>query len=762
MGKKVKNFIATVILCMGLVAVRPAHAWIWPTIDLTQISTFVSKITSSIGQVATATAQIQHYTESIHAIGDQVSAVAKYVTVLTNEIVKIISLVNHIMVSISYGIHTIDSILQDIEMQINGVESQQQEIANEVEEEIDEEINDEATEEDVQQTLEEGKQETIKRQEEALETIKQAEETVETIAKQADESLDQLTKAILKDEIMNKEVQDQLRQETSAVKKQINDFQIHAKETIGKIKTDFNEKNKQVIDAYTEYGKGISDYYDKKITREDLTIKGDKFKSSIASLNTSIDKETLNNLYSEANGVVDAIDTLKENMSNNIANNKEYSDEDENVKVIDKPIKKTNLIKSENQIKYMFGFYSENVRQYAKATIAKKLKTGYYGIDQDFLMSKELVCDSKAKVDDLLENPQSGMQWFKDCVIKAKIEKEYWCPNAKTEKEIAKCDPFKLSKGIYKEKYRNEGIYKHLYEDYSMANIVGLSKIKQYATTWQDLSNKKSTLSTLQEQYSKVDNTRNAYTLQSVVDIESPQLWSRLRRVDAIQRSKEVINYYRQQPTLFLDGRAGNEDYSKAQQDEPGTIEVEVGEDGAETEDKTIISHMFLHLCGLTADNISVSANEQSKTSEAEEKIKKCMYKFAHLATKGGNSEIDESSRGHDEVMREWRANEIKALTDSMFDTLYIATVNNIRSSKDYAKKLEDGEINIVSVQKGLKNAKEARDDYSSGAQINYYSARQLLTIVDADAQHLQTEIIKDIATMSHNFFDEKDGGEEE
>jgi len=454
------------------------------------------------------------------------------------------------------------------------------------------------------------------------------------------------------------------------------------------------------------------------------------------------------------------IDTKKNIIDNNINTNTKV-----NTNKVEKKIKKISFSQPLSDVKYVFSFRSVKSHQYADAQIAYKLGTGYYGKDQNFLLSKELVCDSNAKVDDLLDNPKDGMKWFKDCVIKAKAEKEYWCPEAKDEKAIAKCDPFKLSKGIYKDKYRDEGVYKHLYEDYSMANIVGLSKIKQYATTWQDLSNKDSTLSSLQDQFNKIDNTRNAYSLQSVIDLESPQLWSRLRRVDALERSKNVINYYRQIPTLFLDGRSGNEDYTDAQKEEPGTMTIDVGD--GESEDKTIMSHMFLHLCGLTAEDISVSSEDKDNAKEAEEKIKKCIFKYVNLASRGGETEEDGeyvqgSSRNRDDVMKDWQANEKKALTDSMFDTFYLATVNNFRSSKDYAK-LKEGEINIVSVQKGLKNAKEARDDYSAGAQTNYYSTQQLLTIIDADAQSLQTEIIQDLASMSYSFFDMKaEEGEEE
>lgn len=787
MGKKVKNFIATVIVCSALITGRPAHAWLWPTIDITQISTFVSSITQCIGQVATATAQIKNYTETIHAIGDQVSSIAQYVTDLKNEISKIISLVNEITTSITYGVHTIDSILQDIEAQVSGMENQEEEIADEVEEDIEEEIDDEETdEEDVQKTLNEALEETKKAQEETAATIKQAEGTISTITDQANASIDNLMSSILNDELLSEEQQNELKQEAEDVKTQISDLENHANEVLNKMENDLNEENKNIIDAYADYSKGIGDYYNQEITREELTAKGEEFKENISSADSSVNKDELNGLFDEVNSVVEAVDNLKEDISNGVANNKDYSDEeipqeenkaDQGDKVsindkMEKKIQNISLANLTNHTTYVFSFHSDQTHQHAKG-IAKKLKTGYYGVDQDFLLSRELVCDKNAKLDDLADKPEKGIEWFKDCVIKAKTEKEYWCPNASDEKAIAQCDPFKLSKGLYKKKYKNEGVYKHLFEDYSMANIVGLNKIKQYATTWQDLSNKESTLSTLQDQFSKIDNTRNAYALQSIIDLESPQLWSRLRRIDSLERAKDVINYYRQQPTLYLDGRQGNEDYSDAQKEEPGTLEIDVGD--GKTEDKTIMSHVMLHLCGLKAKDISIDPKKKGTKEEgkeiekAEGKIKDCMFKYANLATRGGDAKFGnieavgqsgERTRSRDDVMKEWRGKEIKTLTDSMFHTLYMATVNNFRSSKDYAK-LSDGEVNIVSIQKGIKKAKEARDDYSSGAQNNYYSAQQILTVIDADAQSLQTEIIRDIASMSYNFFDTVDDGGE-
>lgn len=42
----------------------------------------------------------------------------------------------------------------------------------------------------------------------------------------------------------------------------------------------------------------------------------------------------------------------------------------------------------------------------------------------------------------------------------------------------------------------------------------------------------------------------------------------------------------------------------------------------------------------------------------------------------------------------------------------------------------------------------------------NYYSTQQILSIVDADAQNQQTEILKDLATFDYNYFGKTTGGE--
>ena len=60
----------------------------------------------------------------------------------------------------------------------------------------------------------------------------------------------------------------------------------------------------------------------------------------------------------------------------------------------------------------------------------------------------------------------------------------------------------------------------------------------------------------------------------------------------------------------------------------------------------------------------------------------------------------------------------------------------------------------------GSKESTTTKDDYAAGAQINYYSTQQILSIVDADAQNQQTEILKDLATLDYNNFGKTTGGE--
>ena len=105
----------------------------------------------------------------------------------------------------------------------------------------------------------------------------------------------------------------------------------------------------------------------------------------------------------------------------------------------------------------------------------------------------------------------------------------------------------------------------------------------------------------------------------------------------------------------------------------------------------------------------------------------------------------------------------MKAYNDSAFNNLTLAIINNYKSSLDYANPEQlpnaDDE-NIVTMQKGIKESTTARDDYSAGAQMNYYTTLQILSIIDADAQNQQTGILKDLMTFDYNYFGQSTAGE--
>ena len=181
---------------------------------------------------------------------------------------------------------------------------------------------------------------------------------------------------------------------------------------------------------------------------------------------------------------------------------------------------------------------------------------------------------------------------------------------------------------------------------------------------------------------------------------------------------------------------------------------------------KAVFSNVILSICGLRAKDISVSEINKTATASIAQKEKNladCLFKYAEAASKGTSNG---SAIGADTeaAKREWRDKQTKAYNDSAFNNLTLAVVNNYKSSLDYVdpKKLPDPDKdkNIVSMQDGLKESTTTKDDYAAGAQINYYSTQQILSIVDADAQNQQTEILKDLATFDYNYFGKTTGGE--
>ena len=454
----------------------------------------------------------------------------------------------------------------------------------------------------------------------------------------------------------------------------------------------------------------------------------------------TIDENGFINLTETGQEIADKIDALEENMMNSISNSGDYSDGSEQMSFLGPQMQKK-FVRSGKV--YAFSFHSENLSFFLKGVYAEDG-------DKSFLLSKELACDN-LDVADVEENPGK----LRTCVVKAKTEKDLY-PNAFKEE-------------LYKD-YQKNGVYKHIIEDYSIANIVSLSKAKQFSATWGSLEpdddSNKGTLYVLRKTLKDVDNTRNGFALMGMTDIESPKLWSEIRRIDALNRAKAMAQDFERGTTIFLDGR--DSEFVEATKRNWGTMQnddLDANENKA-VKGKAVFSNVILSICGLRAKDISVSEINKTDTASIAQKEKNladCLFKYAEAASKGTSNG---SAIGADTeaAKREWRDKQTKAYNDSAFNNLTLAVVNNYKSSLDYVdpKKLPDPDKdkNIVSMQDGLKESTTTKDDYAAGAQINYYSTQQILSIVDADAQNQQTEILKDLATFDYNYFGKTTGGE--
>ena len=326
---------------------------------------------------------------------------------------------------------------------------------------------------------------------------------------------------------------------------------------------------------------------------------------------------------------------------------------------------------------------------------------------------------------------------FRKCVAMAKVELDYY-PNAQRE---------------YDEEVLEEGVYKHILKDYSASNLVTVSKMKQFATSWRgDSGNENdSEYKKLSDQLSKgdVDNTLNGITSMGLVDLWAPRLWSYIRRVDAVNRAKNVVQMFEVEETLHIDGR--DDEVKDAIDSEPGNLK---------SENKKILPHVMLQECGLKAENVSLKKDAKGdEMKEIEKKFYECFKKYASGASRGITSNNEKVTGDTEEAKKRWKEKQKMATNDAAFENLTLAVITNYNSTLDYIdyRTSDNGEVNIVTLQDGLKDISQARDGYAATSQINYYTAQQLLNIVDTDAVDLQTEILKDLQTFDYSYFPAED-----
>ena len=387
---------------------------------------------------------------------------------------------------------------------------------------------------------------------------------------------------------------------------------------------------------------------------------------------------------------------------------------------------KTSHLKNNTTFSFVYTTYQTNTN--AKALYSDK------GQSKPFLISKEFMCYNKKEED--IEKLKEDSAWFRTCVSRAKTELEFY-PDANKD-------------DLY-EKYQRNGVYNHIVHDYSAANIVTLSKMKQFASSWRGTVGKPedSEHYKLKKMVAQgdVDSQASGVAALSSIELWSPRIWSNIRVVDAISRAKSVVKHFEHQETLYIDNVNGRNP----------EVEAAISSSRGFIKEKKVFPNVMLYICGLKAEDISLDSteSEESIQTEKESNLKECIYKYALGAGKGTDSGDAKMSGDIEEGKKVWREKQKMTLNDAALENLITSVINNYNSTKDYmpANELKDGELNIVKLQEVVKGGSTAREHYGAGAQINYYATQQLLNIIDADAVDLQTEILKDLPTIDFSFF---------
>ena len=732
--KKIKKMMGIAIFCSTFIIVKPADAYIWPTIDIAEIASIVNDVTNGFSKITSATAQIKNYISTIESIGDQASLLQKYAKDVKSSLVEVKSNITKTLGAVNDAADGVINVANDVNDQVNNNSTRKTEDTENIIENTEILIDEGETEEIVQAKIEETKEDIIESNNESTIVLEQAQKHVITQSADSQKIVNDLVEKVIESKDLDETTKSNLQAEAKQLNTRINNYNIKAEKLFNDIEKEQAENNKKVIDAYDEYSGMVKSYYKGSIKKDDLSMVGSSLKKKVEAAQTKMDDVRLTELTNESQEISKDINKLKEAILDSVANNKEYSDEEEP--------DKTSALDVKKSLQYAYHLHKEYHNTYLTGIYADK-----NGEDESFLISKELVCEG-LKLDDINDDGKLGdfIDKLRHCVIRAKAEKNYFCKTDDIEiLKDEKCDPYVQEKELYGP-YKKEGVYKHILEDYEVENITNLDKTKQYASSWLDEGKEDSPLKSLSNQLKNINDERNTHAIVSTINLEAPKLWSYIRRADALVRAKEVIGWYGQQDNLYLDKR--DEDFTKSEQSQLGVV------DG-----KNVISNEILYGCSkngadIKGNNISVEEKDKydsNKIEKAEKNIKKCLYRYAAGASFGtteGEVEFDQLAKG------EWEAKRVKAYNDSMFHTFVLSTINNYKSSRDYYKNASEDERNIITLVDKVATSGDLRADYAAGAEIINYSTRQLLSIIDADAQELQSEIIADIQSMRYDYFD--------
>ena len=109
---KAKKIVATLVVCCGLIGARTAEAFVWPCIDITQISSFISSITTGISTITNAVSQVKNIQQTVQAVGNQVSGLRDFMADLRQTIVSVKESINMVTKSIKEVIDEVDETLK--------------------------------------------------------------------------------------------------------------------------------------------------------------------------------------------------------------------------------------------------------------------------------------------------------------------------------------------------------------------------------------------------------------------------------------------------------------------------------------------------------------------------------------------------------------------------------------------------------------------------------------------------------------------------
>ncbi len=741
MRKNAKKRIVAAILCMSIIAVRPVAAFIWPTIDATQIGAFATSLQDGVTQVENVKSQIQNTTVTINTVGDQATSVMKYKADLEGALTKFLpedlaGFASDVGIA---DISKVTEITASVQISAN------KEVAENVVNGTDVLLNDGASEEDVQQLIDDSLQEAEENKKQANEDFDEADKKIIDFSDKAQKSVEKLIDIINQSQDLSMDERTEYISEAEDIQQQIKAFKSNTLDTIQNAREQYNiQYDKKILSAYKDYNAAVSDFYEDKITREELDQAGERLKQLVAQTEVGVDTDVVNKFIQSSEEIVDSIENLKEKIIDSLSNSREYPEDE---------FEKTSWKQENNMQKFAFSYQSRKQFKLAKSVYEKDNSNGEF-----FIMPEELAdCEVGGKVEDLED--EKSVSIIRKNAVCAKMEKTFWCPDDPESKD---CRPYTQAGWT---QYEKNGTYKHMLEDYVVAGNATRDKARQYVNSWaRGGDGQESTYEKMKKMLETGStDTRKTYQILGLINLETTKLWSWIRRSDAMDRGQSIIDRLGQVKELYLGIKNGESEADELVQNalKAGSGEIDVEIEPGKTEKALVFSNVFLHACSkaITGEDVSVDVMkkyEKEEIKKKEEQIVKCLFKFAEASNRGTINGVDVIPGNKEAGARLWRKYETAIMQDTAFQTLYLSILGNHKSVKDLKTPENSSDATILSLQKGVKNASVSRDDYTANAEINYYAAEQILDILDAEAQSIQTEILQDLPNLNYNVFAER------